>query len=62
MELKVEVDSSLDYDREELHLRTSITDNMDNLTQKITHEVVQLKDKAVREALIKLGWTPPEGK
>lgn len=28
--------------------------------QKLATEVMSLRDKATREALIKMGWTPPE--
>jgi hypothetical protein len=28
-------------------------------TQKLYTEIMSLKDKATREALIKMGWTPP---
>lgn len=27
--------------------------------EKIVREVIRLKDESVRQALIKLGWTPP---
>lgn len=32
-----------------------------DIVGQITHEFINLKDKAVRQALIAAGWTPPEG-
>ena len=37
----------------------TITHEFEDALKRLTKEVVDTKNKAVREALIKLGWTPP---
>lgn len=32
---------------------------MDKKMEEVSTQLIQTKDKAVRECLIKLGWTPP---
>lgn len=38
------------------------TYDLDDLRQRVTTQIIKLKDKQVREALIALGWTPPPEK
>lgn len=51
---KLEVEAWYDPKQEVIWIRT-------DLVGRITHEVLDLKDDAVRQALIAAGWTPPEG-
>ena len=46
----------VDYDAQTIELRT-----FHNGIQERIHEVIRLKEAAVRSALIALGWTPPMG-
>ena len=41
-----------------IQIRTEI----DGLVNSISYKTVELENQAVRESLIKLGWTPPGGK
>ena len=34
--------------------------NYSNLTESISKQAIDTEEKAVREALIRLGWTPPK--
>lgn len=45
----------MDFDSQTLQFTTEI----DGMTKQITRESVCFKEKAVREMLIALGWTPP---
>ena len=51
-ELKITVDTS--YNKDMIALTTKMG------TEIVSHNVVRLQEKSVREALIKLGWTPPK--
>ena len=35
-------------------------DALGNVTQMAATQIVKLQDEGVRQALIKLGWTPPD--
>ena len=45
-----------------IEITTSIDEPLAKHTREISKAVLDLQDKAVREALIKLGWTPPASK
>ena len=38
-----------------------ISEVVSPVTDMVTREVLRLKDRGIRQALIALGWTPPEG-
>lgn len=43
----------------DLHISTLIKSDIENLTDRVTRKVLHLEESAIKEALIKLGWTPP---
>ena len=47
---RIELSSGFDSDH---------NNEMQSLTKKITKKVINLEDDVIRQALIKLGWTPP---
>ena len=49
------VTASVDLDQKTIKLR-------ENLFGNVSESIMDTKDKAIREALIALGWTPPENK
>lgn len=62
--MKYKVDCSFNKDRIELY-EGFVADEYDatSIHQKLTTQIINLRDNAVRQALIELGWTPPpEGK
>lgn len=40
---------------------TEVIDDIGTYRERIVRQVLNTKEQQVREALIKLGWTPPEG-
>ena len=52
----------LDMDKGELTLVTGIHNTMNDVTNIMAQEIVKLKEEAITDALIKLGWTPPHEK
>jgi len=54
--MKVNVKTKFDDDI----IKQIITDDFDDLHQIFCEQVINLQDQGVRDALIKLGWTPPE--
>jgi hypothetical protein len=57
--MKYQIDTRVFEDRIEQDLLMS-TNLLDDTMSVVTREIMNLKDKGVREALIKLGWTPPK--
>lgn len=53
MNIDINVNTEIDKELEEIHLQVSIAQD------KMRKQIIYLKDKATREALIALGWTPP---
>ena len=52
--LTYDVCCGVDPESESIHLAVKRAEEM------VSYEIIRTKDKAVREALIELGWTPPE--
>jgi hypothetical protein len=59
-EIKYSVTPSL-IGEDQITLSTKMTDPVSGVVKEISKEVMNLKDKAVRQALIARGWTPPGG-
>ncbi len=55
--LPQEIKVTTEYNRDEIRQHTLGT--RDTMFNNMVVEVIRLKDQGVREALIKLGWTPP---
>ena len=51
--LQYKITPHVDYEAEEIHLK------IEDLAGKTITEIYRLKDEAIRQALINLGWTPP---
>ena len=51
--IDLKVSPSYDFERHALKITTTTSG-------QISEKVLQLEDKAIREALIALGWTPPK--
>ena len=47
-------------DKETLEVITEMNDVLNEKMREISRSVIKLQDQAVREGLIKLGWTPPK--
>jgi len=47
-------------DQETEQIQQIVYSHFEDVRMRVVHEVYNLKDTAVREALIKLGWTPPD--
>ncbi len=54
--MKVNVKTNIDDDI----IKQVVTDDFDDLHQTFCEQVINLREQGVRDALIKLGWTPPE--
>ena len=52
--LTYDVCCGVDPESESIHLAVK------RAQEVLSHEVMRTKERAVREALIELGWTPPE--
>lgn len=48
------------HENGEIHLTTEILDGFEGAKRQLGVEIMRTKEKAVREALIALGWTPPD--
>ena len=55
----VDVSVGTDYAEGKLHIVGSMT--VDGVTRIISERIVELEDAVIRQKLIQLGWTPPEG-
>lgn len=53
MNIDINVNTEISKELEEIHLQVSIAED------KMRKQIIYLRDKATREALIALGWTPP---
>lgn len=59
---KVKIDTKIDFtilDNENLQIVTSHQGAFNDIVAAHQVEVMRLKDEGVRQALVKLGWTPP---
>lgn len=59
---KVNIDTKLDFtilDNENLQIVTSHQSALNDVVAAHQVEVIRLKDDGIRQALVKLGWTPP---
>lgn len=57
MNLKYEVETLVKDDS----ILQSVYSDFEDVREKMFSELLDLREAATREALIKLGWTPPEG-
>lgn len=48
------------FSKDQIEQDLLLHDDLNKTVKKISTEVMNLRDSGVREALIKLGWTPPE--
>lgn len=55
---KVDVDAKV-FSNGEISLETRLP-GADSLRGIVHRRIIQTEDQVIREALIKLGWTPPE--
>ena len=58
MNLKYTIDTQL-VNNEKFYIELSSEFN--GIRETIMREIIDLKELSIREALIKLGWTPPKG-
>lgn len=56
--MRYEIKSRL-YSNGNLEMATVLHDDIHKTSEIVAKSVANLKEQAVREALIKLGWTPP---
>lgn len=59
---KVKIDTKIDFtilDNENLQIVTSHQGAFNDIVSARQVEVMRLKDEGIRQALVKLGWTPP---
>lgn len=59
---KVKIDTKIDFtilDNENLQIVTSHQSALNDIVAARQVEVMRLKDEGIRQALVKLGWTPP---
>lgn len=59
--MKIEVKTS--YNKDMIVLETNMVNDdplLSNMVTKISRDVIILKENKVREALVALGWTPPQ--
>ena len=57
MNFKYEVETLVKDDS----ILQSVYSNFEDVRERIFSEILDLREAATRESLIKLGWTPPEG-
>lgn len=56
--MKMQVDAKVWADGQ-IDLETYFVDGLTGRKDDVVREVMKTKDEAVRQALIRLGWTPP---
>ena len=56
--MKIMIDCTIENETE-IHTKTYHADVGNDYMHMISHTVVVTKDKMLRDALLKLGWTPP---
>jgi hypothetical protein len=61
-EIKVNTQFNTDMISVETYLDFGDQAEFHNLSRYVTNQVINLQEQAVREALIELGWTPPDGR
>lgn len=44
------------------HQCLMIEEGWEDILDNVIHEMLDVKEKAIREGLIRLGWTPPQEK
>ena len=59
-DMKYNIKTGIDFQTGAVFLETE--QEFQGVREVLFREVVRTKDEAIREALIKLGWTPPEAK
>lgn len=55
----VQVRPTLNLETGRLRIDTSVQFDPNGIEQNIISEVYMLKEQCIRDALIRLGWTPP---
>ncbi|MCK4815345.1 hypothetical protein KA005_06210 [bacterium] len=55
MQIKLETKYSIDHNLNEIHIASFGLSG-----EELHRKVMRLEDQAVRDALIRLGWTPPK--
>ena len=48
-----------EIDKDEILILTTMQNSINKMVKETSRMLIKTKDKAVREALIELGWTPP---
>ena len=56
--MRIEVKSEIKNN--DIILDTKLTDARTDYEMKLSRKIIETEDAMVREALIKLGWTPPD--
>ena len=59
-QLKISLESRLDSELQELTITTYSENHLGQKVRMFHAELYELKDQALRNALIELGWTPPK--
>ena len=59
--MRCEINANV-YDNGLIELTEHHYTGFDGLVASYARNIIDTKDKTIREALIKLGWTPPKGK
>ena len=62
MKITAETKSYLNLDEKTLRFITEEKSDMENMTKQMYEQLIDFKEKAIKEALIELGWTPPKEK
>jgi hypothetical protein len=57
--IKVTVDTKIDYDLEAIEYLTTVSFSS-GWPDQLSTQILRLQEKQTREALIALGWTPPQ--
>ena len=55
--VEIKVTPSYDFNSADLGINTSV--KFGGMASQISTQVINLEDQAVKDTLIKLGWTPP---
>ena len=58
--ITINFQSVFDEENGDLHVFESVDHKMKELNTKINRSIYHLKDQALHDSLVKLGWTPPD--
>jgi hypothetical protein len=59
-EIKYDINTTINY-KDKRIIQDIRSPNIDNILQTIHRTILDTKEEQLRDALIKLGWTPPKG-